>query len=211
MPASRFAAWAGTHAESRVTEVTRVTLSPNPGISAPLDDAAEVTQRAEPRVTRVTKPTPPVEVTSVTRHLELGLPGKIQESHRSTPGDPGNPQNREELVSPKCVADPVWWRGLYGEKLAKYEAHPHAEAERLAYGELILQWHRWNGRRSPVWQCAGCDEPISGVAVLDLADGNRVHFDGRECLSRFGDRWRSDAVAALRALGFEPPKGCELL
>jgi hypothetical protein len=81
----------------------------------------------------------------------------------------------------------------------------------LAYGELILQWHRWNGRRWPLWQCAGCDAPISGAAALDLADGNRVHFDERECLSRFGERWRGEAVAGLRVLGFEPPKGFELL
>jgi len=81
----------------------------------------------------------------------------------------------------------------------------------LAYSELILQWHRWNGRRWPLWQCAGCDAPIKGAAVLDLADGNRVHFDQRECLSRFGERWRGDAVAGLRVLGFKPPKDFEVL
>jgi hypothetical protein len=42
MPASRFAAWAGTHARSGVTRVTRVTLSANPNISAALGNAAEV-------------------------------------------------------------------------------------------------------------------------------------------------------------------------
>jgi hypothetical protein len=210
MPASRFAAWAGTDAQSRVTRVTRVTLSPNSNISATLDDAAEVTHPAEPRATRVTEPTPPVDVTRVTRRLELGLPGKISENQCSNPGDPGNPQNRAGPV-PEGVANSVWWRGLYSEKLAKHQAHPPAEAERLAYGELILQWHRWNGRRWPPWQCAGCDALISGAAVLDLADGNRVHFDERECLSCFGDRWRGDAVAGLRALGFEPPKDFKLL
>jgi len=82
MPASRFAAWASTHAQSKVTRVTWVTVSVNPNICATLDDAAEVTHRAEPRVTRVTEPTPPVEeVTWVTQALELGLPGKIRENY----------------------------------------------------------------------------------------------------------------------------------
>lgn len=212
MPASRFAAWVGTHEQARVTRVTGVTLSPNSNISATLDDPAEVTHCAEPRVIGVTRSTPPLEeVTRITQHLELGLPGDIQEDHCGNRDGPGNPRNREGPVSRKGAAAPVWWRGLYGEKLAKYRAHAHAEAERLAYGELILQWHRWNGRRWPLWQCAGCDAPISGAAPLDLADGNRVHFDGRECLSRFGERWRGDAVAGLRVLGFEPPKGFELL
>jgi hypothetical protein len=211
MPASRFAAWAGTLDQSRVTRVTGVTLSPNLSVSATLDDSAEVTQSREPRVTPVTEPVPPVQVTPVTQHLELGLPGRTHENQCGNLDDPGNPRNQVGPVSPKGAADPVWWRGLYGEKLAKCLAHPRAEAERLAYGELILQWHRWNGRRWPLWQCAGCDTPISGAAALDLADGNRVHFDGRECLSRFGERWRGDAVAGLRVLGFEPPKGFELL
>jgi hypothetical protein len=135
----------------------------------------------------------------------------IQENHCGNRGGPGNPRNREGPVSRKGTAAPVWWRGLYGEKLAKYRAHPHAEAERLAYGELILQWHRWNGWRWPFWQCAGCGAPISGVAALDLADGNRVHFDERGCLIRFGRRWRGEAVAALRAIGLDLPAGFELL
>jgi hypothetical protein len=72
------------------------------------------------------------------------------------------------------------------------------EAERLAYGELLDEWRNSHGRRWPVWQCAGCDEPIGGLSVLLLADENRVHFDEeRECLVRFGRRWRGDAVAGL--------------
>lgn len=87
-----------------------------------------------------------------------------------------------------------------------------AEAERLAYGELLDEWRKSHGRRWPVWQCAGCDEPIGGLSALALADGPRVHFDGeRECLIRFGRRWRSDAVAALKAIGLDPPQGFTLL
>jgi hypothetical protein len=98
------------------------------------------------------------------------------------------------------------------DQIAKHEVRrPRAEAKRLAYGELILQWHRWNGRRWPPWQCAGCDAPISGAATLDLADGNRVHFDERECLTRFGGRWRGAATTGLQSFGLELPDGFELL
>ena len=97
-------------------------------------------------------------------------------------------------------------RGLGGRR-------PKAEAERLAYGDLIEEWRKAHGRRWPGWQCAGCDEPIGGLSSLTLSDGNRVHFDEEnECLIRFGRRWRGDAVAGLRALGVElpPPAGYEL-
>jgi hypothetical protein len=86
------------------------------------------------------------------------------------------------------------------------------EAERLAYGELLDEWRKLHGRRWPAWQCAGCDEPIGGPSALVLADEYRVHFDEeRECLIRFGRRWRSEAAAALEAIGLDPPAGFELL
>jgi hypothetical protein len=87
-----------------------------------------------------------------------------------------------------------------------------ADAARLAYGEMLDEWRKSQGRRWPAWQCAGCDQPIGGLSALSLVDGPRVHFDEeRECLIRFGHRWRSEAVAALQALGLDPPAGFELL
>ena len=111
-------------------------------------------------------------------------------------------------------SDPAWWRrhltirsihrGLTGRWTKD-------ETERLAYGELLDEWRKSQGRRWPVWQCAGCDEPIGRLSVLPLADGNRVHFgQERECLIRFGRRWGGDAVAGLQALGLNPPPGFEL-
>jgi hypothetical protein len=112
------------------------------------------------------------------------------------------------------VRNAEWWRrqltirsihwGLTGKRTK-------AEVEGPAYGELLDEWRRSHGRRWPVWQCAGCDEPIGGMSALLLADENRVHFDKeRECLVRFGERWRSEATAGLQALGIEPPEGFEL-
>jgi hypothetical protein len=112
-------------------------------------------------------------------------------------------------------ADATWWRRHFTIRTIHWELggrRPKDEAERLAYGELLDEWRKWHGRRWPAWQCAGCDEPIGGLSALSLADGPRVHFDEeRECLIRFGHRWRSEAVAALRALGLDPPAGFELL
>jgi hypothetical protein len=112
-------------------------------------------------------------------------------------------------------AEAAWWHrhftirtihwGLSGRRTKD-------EAERFAYGELLDEWRRSHGRRWPVWQCAGCDDPIGGLSALLLGDETRVHFDEeRECLIRFGRRWRTEAVAGLRALGLGPPLGFELL
>jgi hypothetical protein len=112
-------------------------------------------------------------------------------------------------------SDPAWWRrqftirtihwGLSGKWIK-------VEAEGLAYGELLDEWRKSQGRRWPAWQCAGCDEPIGRLSALSPADENRVHFgEERECLIRFGRRWRGEAVAGLRGLGLEPPEGFEPL
>jgi hypothetical protein len=99
----------------------------------------------------------------------------------------------------------------YRETLAYWNAfHPACEAARLAWGETENRWHMQYGERVPHWQCAGCREPIGGLSALDLADGNRVHFDavhGLDCLLSFGDRWRVEAIAGLHALGLDPPAG----
>ena len=86
--------------------------------------------------------------------------------------------------------------------------HAAGEAVGLAWGEMQVRWHRLHGKRVPVWQCAGCGEPIGGYAVLMLADGNRAHLDKLDCLLSFGQRWRCEATAALQALGLDPPADC---
>jgi len=106
------------------------------------------------------------------------------------------------------LAEATDWRARYREALAHWRAlHPAERAAGLAWGELQDRWHRLNGARASEWQCAGCGQPIGGLEALTLADGNRVHLDKLDCLLAFGERWRSEAAAGLRALGLDPPPG----
>jgi hypothetical protein len=106
----------------------------------------------------------------------------------------------------EILAEAPDWRARHREALACWSAlRPGEEAAGLAWGELEDRWHRRHGTRVPQWQCAGCGKAIGGLAALALADGNRVHIDKLDCLLRFGERWRSEAAAALRALGLSEP------
>jgi hypothetical protein len=122
---------------------------------------------------------------------------------------------RIDSFDPVDGFDPAWWRRHFNIRTIHWrlsDKRTKAEAERLAYGELLDEWRKSYGRRWPAWQCAGCDEPIGGLSALSLADEYRVHFgEEQECLIRFGQRWRGEAAAALRAIGLDPPAGFELL
>jgi hypothetical protein len=109
----------------------------------------------------------------------------------------------------------AWWRNHFTIRTINRELdgkRGRLKAQRLAFNDLVDEWRKRYGRRWPAWQCAGCDEPIGGLSALSLADKNRVHFEEeRECLIRFGQRWRGEAVAGLQGLGLEPPEGFDLL
>jgi len=110
-------------------------------------------------------------------------------------------ENKSAIMA--ALAD---WRARHHEALAYWGTlYPAAEAERLAWGEIIAAWHKRLGPRWPEWQCAGCHAPIGGLPALELADGNRVHLEKLDCLFSFGERWRGEATAGLRALGLDPP------
>ena len=117
---------------------------------------------------------------------------------------PEEPASQAVELSP----DPAWWRHHYLVRTINWElsgARPESSAQRIAWSELLNEWHRRHGTRISQGQCAGCGEPIGGRTTLDLADGNRVHLDGLDCVLRFGERWRREATAGLRALGLDPP------
>jgi hypothetical protein len=103
-------------------------------------------------------------------------------------------------------APPADWRARHREAIRHWSLlHTAEEPAELAWGEMQNRWHRLHGARAPEWQCAGCGEPVGGLAALTLVDGNRVHVDKLDCLLRFGERWREEAAAGLRALGLDPP------
>jgi hypothetical protein len=119
------------------------------------------------------------------------------------------PADPPALEAGESDPDPARWRRHYLIRAIRWElsgARPARLAQHVAWGELLKEWHEHHGQRWPTWQCAGCGEPIGGLAALDLADGNRVHIDKLDCLLSFGQRWRDEATAGLQALGLDPPR-----
>jgi hypothetical protein len=111
----------------------------------------------------------------------------------------------------KFPPDKFWWRNLYTARTFEWFLGDRdwEAAKRLAWGDLQNEWHDRHGKRWPHWHCAGCHAPIGGLVVLDLPDGNRVHFEPIECLIAFGKHWRVTADEALVAFGLEPPDVCK--
>jgi hypothetical protein len=100
------------------------------------------------------------------------------------------------------------WRERYTAKAFEWfrGGRQWSAATRLAWGDLLNEWHALNGKVWPSWQCAGCHKPIGGLAALDLPDGNRVHADDIECLITFGRNWRDSAHARMVEFGLSPPE-----
>jgi hypothetical protein len=115
------------------------------------------------------------------------------------------------------AAEAGYWRDFFEERAAHREfdgGYSQADAERLAFGEMILEWHRQHGVPPEPECCAGYGDEFPSEGGLALCDGARVHFDGVrgvDCIVKYGKKWRGPAVAALRVLGFEAPQGFDLL
>jgi hypothetical protein len=121
----------------------------------------------------------------------------------------------QDAAKPPNIA---WWRDRFAARIAHWSLNgrrPWQEAERLAFGDMILAWHRLHGDRPESGRCAGCgDEIPNDVGFKVDRNGSRVHFDGvhrDDCIIAYGQKWRCAAVAGLRALGLSPPDGFELL
>jgi hypothetical protein len=110
------------------------------------------------------------------------------------------------------------WRNRYAAHISHWFLHGQRDwydAERIAFGELILDFHRQHGARFDSHHCAGCGDLLAADAGTTVDhDSVRIHFGavhGVDCLIAFGQRWRSAAVAGLQGLGIEPPIPFDLL
>ena len=215
MPASLFAAWAGQHSfkEFEVTEATGVTRRTQKSSAAALGGIVRVTDApAQARATAAPFLSQPV--TAVAQGWTVRLPSKPLLNQSSSQRNPGNP----EIAA--CSAgldagDPIAWRTLFELRIAyrqKSGERTRADAEILAFGDCLVQWHHRHGEQQQAERCSGCGEPLIDGNVLDLGQGARAHLDPRlSCLTRYGQAWRGAAVAGLHSLGLDPPVGFELL
>jgi hypothetical protein len=125
-----------------------------------------------------------------------------------TKGDDRAPATLSEHPA---ATEAEYWRDFFDERAAHREfdgGHSRVEAEELAFGEMLLEWHHRHGARPDPKRCAGCGDDMSSEGGLVLSDGARVHFDavrGVDCIIGYGEKWRGAAVAAVRDLGFDPP------
>jgi len=83
---------------------------------------------------------------------------------------------RARPASRKCRAavGAEYWRDLFDERAAHHEfdgGYSRADAERLAFGEMILEWHRLLGVPPEPNHCAGCGDELPGEGGLYLCDG----------------------------------------
>jgi len=74
---------------------------------------------------------------------------------------------RARPASRKCRAavGAEYWRDLFDERAAHHEfdgGYSRADAERLAFGEMILEWHRLLGVPPEPNHCAGCGNELPG-------------------------------------------------
>jgi hypothetical protein len=73
------------------------------------------------------------------------------------------------------------------------------EAERLAYSNLLFEWHAEHVRRAGRDRCAECSQ--QGGPLIPAGDGNFLCHSTRECFESYTRRWREEAADALRELG----------
>ena len=125
---------------------------------------------------------------------ENGVPAGTQEIRRfQQDGNTGT------LGTP----DPDRWLHEYEERAAIREhgaGQSRPEAERLAYEETLLTWHREHGM-PPEGVCGACGHPLDGWHV-PMPDGSAVHA---HCVAEYGGQWRARAAEALTLAGIPAP------
>jgi len=162
----------------------------------------------------------PSELTELTKGASVSFVS-TESSHFSEIDRADEDTERAAIIEhdggyPAAVADrhardgwrPEDWRAWLDEVASRRRraGDGDAEARCFAYGAAINEWHARHGARQAPGRCPGCDDPIDGrEGVLALPSGERVH--GVHCLTRYGARWKADAVGGLAGLGIPAPEG----
>jgi hypothetical protein len=143
--------------------------------------------------------TPP-DVATCSSEVATAKGAETQASRGNVADVAGGPERENRLTQA--------WRALFEERASRHRCigRTRAEAERLAWGDLQSRWYIEHGERVPGDLCAGCRLPIGDGKVLNMIDGNRVHFETNACLIRHGDRWRDAATRALEEMGLRAPE-----
>ena len=106
---------------------------------------------------------------------------------------------------PSIGDDPRDWREAFEERAAIRQfdgLYPRPEAEVLAFGEIVNQWHFQHAVITP-GKCAGCGRPAD-EDVIRLADGADAHLG---CVRTYGLKWRRMASESLVGFGLAIPSG----
>src|ERR1700704_2562502 len=68
------------------------------------------------------------------------------------------------VLAASTTGESTWWRDQFNERAAhrQFDAgYARSDAEQLAYGGVVLDWHRRHGAHPDPNQCAGCGEELS--------------------------------------------------
>ncbi len=110
------------------------------------------------------------------------------------------------------LSDPEDIRAWLDERAAMREdsGTARADAEKVAFDQLLWLWCEANPRQHTSGQCAACGTAF-GAPVMFLPDGSQVcDKPDYACLISYGNGRRMKAVGALKGLGIEPPRWWEL-
>lgn len=201
--------------ESRATRATCATDAPKPRKSAIPEDAAAVAQAGSTRATGATPAGDAGRVAHVAQASDAWATDRVTPDFEENCCFPAAVARvahvaHEREHDPHGAADATDWRELYQERAAMRQysgGYGRDVAERLAYGECIEHWCELHPEPLKPELCAGCRAPLV-ADVLDLPDGARVHWERERefwCLVAYGFRRKRRAVAALAALGVQPP------
>ncbi len=119
---------------------------------------------------------------------------------------------RAALAVVPDLSDPEDIRAWLDERAAIREdsGTARADAETVAFDQLLWLWCEANPRQHTSGQCAACGRPF-GAPVMSLPDDSQVcDKPDHACLIFYGNGRRMAAVGALKGLGIEPPRWWEL-